>query len=194
MRKLLASRPLLWLGLALPGLAMLARWNAAPDVYGYGHIIGDSGDVAAWLLIATLAVTPVRLVFRKRDWAIWLMRRRRDLGVASFAYASGHTMIYLVDKASFGAVLTEMNSADMLTGWLALALFAPLAATSNDIAVRALKRSWKRLHRLVYPAAILMFVHWVLSAFDPMTAYLHLAVLAVIELGRIWLQARQRVT
>ena len=82
----------------------------------------------------------------------------------------------------------------MLTGWVALALFVPLAVTSNDIAVRALKQSWKRLHQLVYPAAILMFLHWVLSAFDPMTAYIHIAVLAVIELVRIGLQSRQRVT
>lgn len=191
---LLASRPLLWLGLALPGIWMLYRWASSPDVYGYGHIVGDSGDLAAWLLMLTLSVTPIRLVFRKRSWAIWLILHRRDLGVASFAYASGHTIIYLDNKASFGAIFSEMGSADMLTGWLAFALFVPLAVTSNDLAVRALKRSWKRLHRLVYPAAILMFLHWVLSAFDPMTAYIHIAVLAVIELGRIGLQQRQRVT
>ena len=44
-----ASRPLLWLVLALPGLWILYRRAAAPDVYGYGHAIGDSGDWAAWL-------------------------------------------------------------------------------------------------------------------------------------------------
>ena len=70
----------------------------------------------------------------------------------------------------------------------------PLAATSSDAAVRALKRSWKRLHRLVYPAAVLAFAHWALTAFDPGTAYLHIAALAAIELVRIALQARQRVT
>ncbi len=194
MKTIPTSRALLWLGLALPGLWMLYRWTTSPDVYGYGHIIADSGDWAAWLLMLTLVVTPLRLLFPKRGWVIWLMRRRRDFGVASFAYAAGHTIIYLADKASFDAILADMMSAEYLTGWLAFALFVPLAVTSNDIAVRALKRSWKRLHRLVYPAAILTFVHWVLTAYDPTTAIIHIVVLAVIELGRVWLQQRHRVT
>ena len=190
MKSLLASRPFLWLVLALPGAWILYRWAATPAVYGYGHAIGDSGDWAAWLLMLTLAVTPIRLLFRKRRTAIWLMRRRRDLGVASFAYAAGHTVIYLVNKADVARVLAEAGSPELLTGWLALALFLPLAATSNDIAVRALKRGWKRLHRLVYPAAVLTFVHWALTAFDPTTAYLHIGALAAIESLRVWLQNR----
>jgi sulfoxide reductase heme-binding subunit YedZ len=190
MKSLLASRPFLWLVLALPGAWILYRWAATPAVYGYGHAIGDSGDWAAWLLMLTLAVTPIRLLFRKRRTAIWLMRRRRDLGVASFAYAAGHTVVYLVNKADAARVLAEAGSPELLTGWLALALFLPLAATSNDIAVRALKRGWKRLHRLVYPAAVLTFVHWALTAFDPTTAYLHIGALAAIESLRVWLQNR----
>jgi sulfoxide reductase heme-binding subunit YedZ len=142
----------------------------------------------------TLAVTPLRLLFRRRAWSASLMRRRRDLGVASFAYAAGHTIIYLADKASLSAVLADLSLAEILTGWAALALFAPLAATSNDIATRALGRSWKRLHRLVYPAGVLAFLHWALAAFDPTTAYIHIGVLAAIELLRIALQRRQRVT
>lgn len=122
------------------------------------------------------------------------MRRRRDFGLASFAYAAGHTLIYLAEKASLDAILVDLDLPDILVGWLALALFVPLAATSNNIAVRALGRSWKRLHRLVYPAAILTFLHWVLASFDPATAYLHIAILAAIEFVRIGLQVRQRVT
>jgi sulfoxide reductase heme-binding subunit YedZ len=194
LRAIWASRPFLWLILALPGLWILYRWAATPDVYGFGHAVGDSGDWAAWLLMATLAVTPVRLLFRRRGWTTWLARRRRDLGVASFAYAAGHTIIYLAEKASLDALLADLGLPDILMGWLALALFVPLAATSNDLATRALKRSWKRLHRLVYPAAILTFLHWVLAAFDPTTAYIHVGILAAIEIVRIGLQFRQRVT
>ena len=122
------------------------------------------------------------------------MRRRRDFGLASFAYAAGHTIIYLADKASLDAILVDLALPDMLVGWLALALFIPLAATSNDIATRALGRAWKRLHRLVYPAAVLTFLHWVLASFDPTTAYIHIGIMAAIELVRIVVQVRQRVT
>ena len=194
MKAIPASRVLLWLVLALPGLWILYRWAATPDAYGYGHAIGDSGDWAAWLLMLTLAVTPVRLLFRRRRWPMWLMRRRRDLGLGSFAYAAGHTIIYLADKGRLGTIVAELSLPDILFGWLALALFVPLATTSNDWATRALGRSWKRLHRLVYPAAILTFLHWVLAAFDPTTAYIHIAILTAIELVRVVLQARQRVT
>ena len=188
------GRLLLWLLLALPGGWMLWRYSATPDAYGYGHIIGDSGDWAAWLLMATLAVTPIRLVFGTRPWTRWLLLRRRDLGVASFAYAAGHTVIYLARKADAGIVWAEAATPYLLAGWIALALFVPLAVTSNDASVRRLKRSWKTLHRLVYPAAILVFVHWVLSAFEPTTAWIHIGILAAIELVRVVLQARQRVT
>ncbi|CDX58008.1 hypothetical protein MPL3365_290045 [Mesorhizobium plurifarium] len=63
-------------------------------------------------------------------------------------------------------------------------IFIALAATSNDFAVRTLRRNWKRLHRVVYLAALLLFVHWVLSAFDPLAAYLHLTVLLALEAVR----------
>lgn len=194
MKTVVNSRPVLWLVLALPGLWMIGRWTVTPELYGYGHIIGDTGEWAAWLLMLTLAVTPIRLMFRRQSWAQWLMRRRRDLGVASFAYAAGHTIIYLIRKGSLDIMLAELSTPYILVGWLALALFVPLAVTSNDIATRALKQSWKRLHRLVYPAAILVFLHWVLLAYDPATAYTHIAILAAIELVRVGLQRRQRVT
>ena len=190
MKAALVSRPALWLILALPGLWIAWRWAMTPEAYGYGHAIGDSGDWAAWLLLVTLAVTPLRLAFRKQGWTIWLLKRRRDLGVASFVYALGHTVIYLANKADWQAVLSEAALPDILTGWLAFALFVPLAITSNDASVRAMKRAWKRLHRLVYPAAVLTFVHWALAAFDPTTAYIHIGILAAIEGLRIWLQRR----
>ena len=169
---------------------MAASWRLTPDAYGYGHAIGDSGDWAAWLLLLTLAVTPFRLAFSKQPAIRWLTKHRRDLGVASFAYAFGHTAIYLWNKADLSTVIAEFAQVQYLTGWIAFALFVPLAITSNDASMRRLKRSWKTLHRLVYPAAVLTFVHWALTAFDPMTAYIHIGLLAAIWIVRVWLQRR----
>ncbi|MFN6934468.1 MAG: ferric reductase-like transmembrane domain-containing protein [Tsuneonella sp.] len=182
----------MWLILALPALWIGWRWAMTPDAYGFGHAIKDSGDWAAWLLLAALAVTPARLVLGTGPFTRWLLLRRRDLGVASFAYAAWHTVTYLADKASLPVILEQAGGTDLLTGWLALALFVPLAVTSNDVSVRALKRSWKTLHRLVYPAAVLVFVHWALTAFDPFVAYVHIAILAALETTRIAMQWRRR--
>lgn len=186
------TRAILWLILALPGLWIGWRWLMTPDTYGFGHAIKDSGDWAAWLLLATLTVTPLRLAIGTTAFTRRLLLRRRDFGVASSAYAAGHTAIYLADKADATVILDQADGVDLLAGWLALALFLPLAITSNDASVRVLKRNWKRLHRLVYPAAVLVFVHWALTAFDPTTAYAHIAILAAIEGARIALQYRNR--
>lgn len=181
-----AGRALLWLVLAIPAAWIAWRWTATPEHYGYGHAIADSGDWAAWLLLATLAVAPLRRFAGPSSVTTWLMRRRRDLGVASFAYAAIHTLVYLGDAISLAAVLKAAAAPELLSGWLALLLFAPLAATSNDRAVRALKRNWRRLHRLVHPAAVLAFLHWALAAYDPAAAYLHIGILAAVELARLW--------
>jgi sulfoxide reductase heme-binding subunit YedZ len=183
--KLFSNRPALWAVLALPALWIVARWSITPDLYGYGNAVKDSGDWAAWLLLVTLAVTPLRQGFGPGALTNLLMRRRRDLGVASFAYAALHTVIYLYRKGSVDAAWADLETRGMLWGWAALILFVPLAITSNDASVRLLKRAWKRLHRLVYPAAILTFAHWVATAFDPTTAWIHVGILAAIEIARI---------
>ncbi|MEQ1900603.1 MAG: ferric reductase-like transmembrane domain-containing protein [Devosia sp.] len=192
LKTLIDSRPLLWLVLAIPGLAVLGLWAAG--VYTYGAAVSESGEWAARLLILTLAVTPLRLIFRRGPWLIWLVRRRRDLGVATFCYAAGHTVAYLIRKADFGLIIEEGLDLWLLAGWIAFAVLIALALTSTDQAVRAMRRWWKRLHRLVYIAAALVFVHWVLSAFDPTSAYVHLGIIAALEAIRVVLEARQRVT
>ncbi len=191
MIRVLNSRPLLWVLLALPGIWLLSRWATGGATYG--EVVSDSGVWATQLLILTLAITPVRLMFRRGAWVSWLMRRRRDFGVATFAYAVTHTGIYLFRKSDLQLILAESAEAWLLVGWIALAVFLPLALTSNDASMRLLRHAWKRLHRLVYVAAILVFVHWVLSAFDPFVAYIHICVLASLELVRIALQLRHRV-
>jgi sulfoxide reductase heme-binding subunit YedZ len=160
----------------------------------YGEVVSETGEWATRLLIATLAITPIRLIFRRGQWLVWLVRRRRDFGVATFCYAAGHLAVYVFRKASVPLMIEEGSEPWLLAGWIAMIVFLALAATSNDISVRMLRKGWKRLHRFVYPAAALVFIHWVLSAFDPTTAYIHLAVLLALEATRIVLQMRQRVT
>ncbi|ANU06507.1 ferric reductase-like transmembrane domain-containing protein [Paraurantiacibacter namhicola] len=185
-------RPLLWLLLALPGGWIFGRWGLTPDTYGYGNAVADSGDWAAWLLMAAMAVTPLRLMTGRAAWTGWLLKRRRDLGVASFAYAALHLGIYLWRKGPGGYWIDEFWEPWLLAGWAGFALFVPLAITSNDASMKALKRGWKRLHRLVYPAAVLVFSHWIMSAFNPLVAWINAGILLAIELARVVLQARAR--
>lgn len=185
-----AARLLVWALLAAPMAWML--FGYASDRIFYGELLHASGELSARLLILTLAVTPLRLMFPGSTWTNWLHRQRRYLGVASFAYAFLHTAVYIERKQSLSLILDEAGEFYMWTGWTALLLFAVLALTSNDAAARRLKKIWKKLHRWVYAAALLTFLHWIFSAFDFVPGLVHLGVLVTLEAYRVWKQSRLR--
>ena len=190
LRRLIDSPWFLWLLLAFPAAVTIVRYSTGATFYG--EVVHSTGQLSAQLLILTMAVTPLQLMFGRRGWIRWLIQRRRYFGVASFGYAALHTVVYLIRTGAFGDILAEAAEPGLLTGWIALAIFLPLAVTSNDASVRRLRRLWKRLHRWVYAAAVLTFAHWVLTAFDPVPGLIHLAVLAALEAIRVWKTARSR--
>ena len=51
--------------------------------------------------------------------------------------------------------------------------------------MRALGRSWKRVQRLAYPAAVLTLVHWVLVHDGQTAALLHFAPLVLLQVLRL---------
>lgn len=179
--RFLARAPFLWIVLAAPGVFLLQRYAAG--ALSYGEFIHWSGDVSVWLLIATLAVTPLRRMVRD-GFNLWLGKRRRDLGVATFGYAAGHLGAYVLRKQDPALIWKEGIDPGLLTGWIAFAVFLALALTSNNVSVRWLKAGWKRLHWLVYAGTILTLAHWVLTAFDPTTAWIHAAIGGVLLLLR----------
>ena len=178
------SRWLLWL--LLGGLAAAQTWRYLAEAIYYGEYLHWSGEQSARLLIVTLAVTPLRRIFPGARWTAWLVARRRDLGLATFLYAALHAVAYLARSADLGDILAEAVEIGMAVGWVALVLFLALAATSNDASVRRLGRRWKGLHRWIYAAALLTFLHWVATAFDPTAGYVHLGVLLVVLALRAW--------
>ena len=181
---------------ALLGLpwALLAVGYASGRLF-YGELIHASGEWSIWTLMLALAVTPLRRMFPRQRWTAWLVPRRRYFGVASFGYALLHAAVYLARQGDWPKILEQAMEAGILTGWLAFALFVPLALTSNDASVRRLGPAWKRLHRAVYAAAALSFAHWILVAFDPTPAFVYLGVTVLVELMRfipLWLSPRTR--
>jgi sulfoxide reductase heme-binding subunit YedZ len=78
----------------------------------------------------------------------------------------------------------------MWTGWAAFLIFVALAITSNDVSARLLRRAWKKIHRLVYVAALLLFAHWIFVAFDFMPGLVHFVTLLALETYRLWKRGR----
>jgi len=190
-RKTANSKPLLWALLALPGLAMIRTYLADPEIWP-GDLLKPSGEWSARLIILALMLTPLSTIFRGRRWVAWLVRRRRAFGVAGFGYALLHLIFYLMDMETLRNVLAEIAALGIWTGWAAFLLFLPLALTSNDPAMRALKGAWKKLQRLAYPAAALTLVHWMFVHDNVTAALLNFAPLALLQAWRLFLLFRGR--
>ncbi|MFK7887658.1 MAG: sulfite oxidase heme-binding subunit YedZ [Gammaproteobacteria bacterium] len=173
----------IWLILSLPAGVML--WRYATDAITYGQVVHESGQWSAAALVLALAVTPLRALLGNVGLVRWLLRQRRALGVASFAYAALHTLVYLERKAELARIVKEAQNPDLIAGWLALIIFVPLAITSNNLSVRRLGKNWKRLHRSAYLATALLFVHWLLATVNTLAAWLTLALIIILETLRI---------
>jgi sulfoxide reductase heme-binding subunit YedZ len=68
----------------------------------------------------------------------------------------------------------------------------PLAVTSNDYWVRRLRKSWKPLQRLVYPAAVLTLLHWIFVHNELGPALAHFVPLIGLEAYRVWRAVNRR--
>ena len=187
-----AGRHLLWAVLALPAVPMLVRLGAGGQ--DLESLLHPSGEFSARLMLVALMITPLCMMFPRVRWLGWLARNRRALGVAAFAYAALHTLVYIVDMETLHNMLAEIGELGIWTGWLAFALFVPLAATSNDSSVRRLRRNWKALHRAVYLAAVFTLVHWMFVHNNLTAALVHFVPLGILELYRLgnWARALRR--
>lgn len=176
-----------WALLALPALAIL--WPVLAEAAGWRAAIRPSGDLAAKLLVLALALSPLRTLLPRSAAVAWLLRRRRWIGVAAFGYASLHLTVFVLSIGRLDWIVQGLAWASMWTGWLALLLLVPLAVTSSDAAMRRLGRGWKRLHRLVYPAALLTLAHWLLLSAGPWEALAHALPLVLLYALAAWRRA-----
>lgn len=149
---------------ALSPLVMLG-WAVAFGPLGadpYPPAIQETGSWSLRLLLLGLALAPLG---RITGWGS-MVRFRRMIGLFAAFYALLHVAIWAKDYGfDWGFLAGElMARRHLAVGALGVLLLVPLAATSTDGAHRRLgTRAWRRLHTLVYPAAILAYVHFVMA-------------------------------
>ena len=151
-----------------------------------------TGIWALRFLLLSLAITPLR---QWTGWN-WLIRYRRMLGLFAFFYATVHLAIYVVlDLGAYWAdLITDITKRPYMTvGFAAWLILLPLAATSTQRMIRRLGRSWQKLHRLVYAAAILAILHffWLVKA-DLREPAIYALILAVLLGARAFKAWRKR--
>src|SRR3989441_5278930 len=112
------------------------------------------GDWTLRILLASLAMTPLRIVFG----LAWPITLRRLLGLFAFAYVCLHFSVWIVLDFFFDwpRMWADIVKRPYITmGMLALLSLIPLAATSTTRMIRRLgAKTWTRLHRLAYVAGV----------------------------------------
>jgi len=191
---LLNSRYLLWLVLAVPGVLLI--WPFLMTGFLPPNFRNESGEWAMRLLILTLALTPLQRIFRTSRLVHWFVRRHRYFGVASFLYAALHVGFYVLElidawgAAWLSRVLFVAGNLFAFAGWLAFALYLPLALSSNAFSQRRMGRWWKLLQRLTYFTALAAAVHWLMLANRP-AIWVQLGLLVLLEAIRLGLWFRR---
>ena len=141
-------------------------------------------------LLITLAVTPLR----KWTGKPWLLQFRRMLGLFAYFYVLMHFLTYagLDQRFDLVVILEDVVERPYITlGFTALLMLTALAVTSTRGMMRRLGRNWQKLHRLVYPAAILGVWHFYWQVkLDTLEATLYALILAALLGFRLWRRAR----
>ena len=151
------------------------------------------GDWALRLLLASLALTPLRLLFGIG----WQMTLRRLLGLFAFFYVSLHFTVWIAVDHFFdwGPMIADILKRPYITvGMTALLGLLPLAATSTTGMIRRLGGArWRRLHRLVYVVGVLAILHFVwLAKVGRVEPSYYAAVLGLLLGVRLWYSAVAR--
>ena len=152
-----------------------------------------TGDWTLRVLIATLTITPLRMLFNRPA----ITRFRRMLGLFTYFYAFAHLMTWVWFDRDFDvpAMWEDIAKRMYITvGMAAFAAMTPLAITSTQGWVRRLGfQKWQKLHMLIYPAAILGVLHflWLVKS-DIREPLLYGAILAVLLGFRVYKKWKPR--
>ncbi len=214
-------KALLHLLCLVPVLGLLELYRSgklAEDADPVNFITHATGNWALWLLLVSLAVTPLRRLHPKLSN---LIRFRKMLGLYAFFYATLHLLTYIFlfsgyDLPTAVAGLRSGHVGELWHQWMQVwpgvledlqkrrfiqvGLFAwvillALAVTSPNVMLRRMGgRNWQRLHRLVYVAAAAACIHyWWLVKSGVRTPMPDTVVLTVLLLARVaWVLLRRR--
>jgi sulfoxide reductase heme-binding subunit YedZ len=170
--------------------AVLAAGAMTSDIVAHTRYFGSNpvkegehflGEWTLRFIIASLAVTPLRQL---TGWN-WLAKHRRTLGLFAFGYLMLHWLTYaLLDvQLDWGELMKDLAKRPyIMIGMAALLGMIPLALTSTRNSIRRLGgKRWNRLHRLIYPIAILGVIHfWMAVKKDITDPALYGACVAVL--------------
>lgn len=156
-------KPILFLISLVP--FMLLVTGAINDELGTNPVETLTHETGLWalrFLLIGLCVTPLRRLLKIN----WLIKLRRMFGLFAFFYAALHftTYIWLDQFFDWAEILIDIPKRPFITiGFASFVLLLPLALTSSNAMQRRLKKTWLKLHKLVYIIPVLVITHFIWS-------------------------------
>ena len=123
-------------------------------------LMDQLGEMALRLIIATLIISSLS------DFKILrsLVEYRRMIGLFAFYYVCLHFLSYIIldHFFNFQFIIKDIVKRPFITfGFISFLCLIPMAMTSFDNIIKKLGFViWKRIHYLIYPAAILSSFHF----------------------------------
>ena len=177
------SKYVLWGFLMFPGLMLTV--GLLRGAMTYSSLMHATGEFSARFLVFSLIATPLTMLFPKSKFPKWLNRNKRFFGIAAFAYGLYHTIAYLVEVPT-NQVIGEFFEIGLITAWIALIIWIPMAITSTNGWVKRLKATWKKIHNWGYLAALLAFLHWAFIHYHWQPALVHATPVLLLQGYRWW--------
>jgi len=188
-----AGRWAVYAAMTLLGAWLLWRANHPSHPFETDEVNKVMGHWSLRLLWLCLLLTPLSRTLRMPTLRRW----RRPLGLGAFGLGMEHTVHFMIWGGLWPHRLNYLWQRPYQgIGLIALVLMIPLALTSNDWVVRRVPpRTWRALHLLVYPLAILSVVHEVMG-FSPVRgeAGLDCGLIAAFCVARLFRQKWTRKT
>jgi sulfoxide reductase heme-binding subunit YedZ len=153
-----------WAALNLSASAVMVTvlWQSiAVDDFNpnYDPVLISSGKWAIRFLLICLLMTPLNTVLGWRG----AIKLRKPAGLWAFAFAVAHFVLNVLGLQE-NWVRAPIPDYVAALGVIGLGILTPMAATSTRWAMKRLGKWWKRLHRLVYAAGLIVVAHALLES------------------------------
>ena len=150
------------------------------------RIMDEFGLMALRLIILTLIITTLANLKNLKSIVVY----RRMIGLFAFYYVSLHfsTYIFLDHFLDITFIIKDIIKRPFITfGFISFLCLIPLAFTSTNNSLRKLGfKLWKKIHYLIYPAAILSSFHfYMLVRADKTEPMIYMGIIIILLLQRI---------
>lgn len=146
--------------------------EAAREISGAHMALKQTGEWAIRWLVIILSMTPFAILTGKKP-SLWV---RQAAGIAAFTYAGLHFLFFCIDKS----LMETFKEFSFILGLFAALIMFVLAVTSNTRSMKFLRKTWKKLHRFAYLAAILAVLHVALLEHGDWIPYLIILIVGFL--------------